>query len=820
MNTSFTNIKDDLLTAFNDNNSSTSLDISKLNINEPVKKFANRINGYIDDIQIFKQNLENNDTKSENEVRCVNFCENLLLDHIKSLDQLDVCLNEMNNFMDKWDEAEHKIKDLEHGIQIQKDSRNDLKRKFEEDEQQNQEENQRKDTLINTLKAKIKKLENECNKLNEDKQDLLLAYQTEIFRLEKERDQAHMLNRKLMHDREIDELQYLDNKNTLTNIKLELCNLFNLASSYRRKTNLFGKQFINAFDAAFGKTKAKSKYNFSNITFLEQPSMNEDQNASYLNLEDIVYKELSDFNLILKAKLQNEEEISIEEKTFIKNNSDLILTGNLVGNFERLFGNETFNLESLNEMNSQNQSITSPLNKISNEILDDLVLEHIKYLCVKALFDFKKNLNQTNSACKDSIAFMFRTDTSLLNESYYEENHNKFEESFTENLARAHCSGSQPELLINILEGNNSREKKNISLIDSRIEEEDENRILEPNGNKIQVVNKNNLTRFVRKIDNDQEPNNDLIITVADKDINLINLTASSNENATLATTQDKEEELFTFNHNSEIQTLAKSKLLNFNATGSSSVNETANHTDLLVTLNKNFNRSDGESSQTSDSLEESINESSSINNLDEFETNSMQLTNFNNLSTKFNELSENQKLNSTVKTDERSSNEVKLNKTDSSDMSLSDDEEINFDDDCDSNDNQDDKQDDSDPFLAETIMSPSNKDNNFEKFYTTIKHDSDYSLMNMEVSDERSKKSSSTLSSNSSRSISRSTPRSARSKSLSKLSSKSSTPSKQLSNKSLSLSTLIKGFNDDNDSLNEGCNLHNSNSRCRFRKR
>lgn len=755
-----------------DPNSSASFDISRLDIQAPVNIFAKRIKSIFDQIQQFRTNFENAKSTSENEERCVKFCEDLLQEHIKSLDQLNVCLTETANLSDKLEEANYKIKDLERSLWYEKETKTDLKKKFEDDEQQNQEENSKKEKLINALQAKLKKIENERKQINEEKQDLLVHYQTDLAKFEKERLQLRMANKKLMNDKELDELQSLNHKNALVNMTHELCNLFNLASTYRRKNAFFGKQFLNTFDLIFG----RFKFNGSNVTFLEMPSISDETfNASVLNLKDITCEELSNFNIVLKEKLiQNEDELTIEEETFISNLSDskLVLSDNFANNFEdRLLGNETFKLANLTE--GKQHIPATFIDIIAKDLLDELITEETKLLIIKALLESNKsNSTIQNSTCKEQIRYMFKPDRTVFEESFQEEIYNRFEESFTENLAKtcgANGTNNEQELLLNIL--------NNGSNVDHNKEEFSRN-YSQQIDSKIRSARFNDSDHKVRKIASQtavrKYPNDRSTIV-----------------NSTTTTEHENDYEYGERQHNSEIQSMVKSKqwfnsnvtITNTSSTSRSSSTsscETNTTTELIVTLNKDF-RSDGES------IVESPNDTSTTNSCsNDSDVHSIQLTSVNNLSNVFNELSSNQKLNSTVKSDERCySSGIKLNSlkretngnlnsTMSSDMRLSDDDSKDPDDNL--------KEDDeSDPLLIDAMMSKDQPASyNLVDFYSTIKHDSDHRIMNMELTN--------------------STAKSSRNQS--------------------SLSSLIDKHDDENVLRKSDCSLHSSNSKCRFRKR
>ena len=804
-----------------DQNSSTSFDISRLDIADEVNVFANRVKSYFDKIQRIKSTYENAEIKTENEGDCVKLCGDILQEHIKSLDQLNVCLKERDNFSDKFEEANYKRKDLERCLWFEKESKADLKKKYEDDEQQNQEDNLKKEKLINVLQAKLKKIESEKKQLYEAKQDLLAQYQTDLAKLDKERSQLQLINKKLFSDKELDEIQSLNNKNNVINLTHELCALFNLASTYRRKATFFGKQFTDTFDLVFGRLKFNS---MSNITFLDMTSINEETtgfNSSVLNLKDITCEELNNFNIILKEKLmQNEDE------TFI-NNSKIVLSGNFEKGFNnRLFGNETFKLASL-ATNEDNSTFipTAFYEIISKEILDELINEETKLLFIKSLLDYRKtNSILQSSMCKNQIQFMFKADSSILEESFQEEIHNRFEESFTENLAK-HCSNgnitsSRPELLKNILDNvDNSSNKQELSrnysikidskidsMIDSRLDSTVNETDLTDNKDTRTTIQKTNIKKVVRKLNSS--------ISDSSTDITIKNDTAT-NTNAEY----DLTETTFKQQQNSEIQSMVKSKQwMNSTATtttttvtnsklssrstsrsnsSSSNSSETTSTTELIVTLNKDLmnSRSDGES----------IDESSSYGYSNDSDINSMQLTHVNNLSSVFEQLSGNQKLNSTTVRlggDEKDSNdEIKLiypnlnrnnlNSTVSSDMRLSDDDEyelkIEEEDEAEEtkvkfNDSKKEKN----SLIINTIMSNDElSDINFKNFYTTIRQESNHSITNMDLTS-------------------------------------SSKSTKSSSNQGISFSTLIDKY-DDEYVLKENaanCSLHNSNSKCRFRRR
>ena len=203
--------------------------------------------------------------------------------------------------------------------------------------------------------------------------------------------------------------------------------------------------------------------------------------------------------------------------------------------------------------------------------------------------------------------------------------------------------------------------------------------------------------------------------------------------------------------------------------------------TDLLVTLNRNFNsRSDGESiedeySQSTESLENAskVTQNEFIRDLSKSSNNSNELnankTTLNDLTNVFSRISENQELNSTVKFDERytkSEIESDDNENNSSDMKLSDDENLN----CEQLEFDGDNSV-IDLYFAETMLSKTefsvDLDINVEK------NDSDYDVTNMELthSSTKSRLSSTRKYSSSSRStISKQESHSSRSSLLSRL--------------------------------------------------
>ena len=152
------------------------------------------------------------------------------------------------------------------------------------------------------------------------------------------------------------------------------------------------------------------------------------------------------------------------------------------------------------------------------------------------------------------------------------------------------------------------------------------------------------------------------------------------------------------------------------------------------MTVNKHC-RSDGESPTEYSSTDSHGNEPDT-----DTDSHLMHLTNVNNLSKAFIELSGNQKLNSTVKTnDEKSHN---LHSTLSSNMRLSDDDDLEP---TDVEQKPDEKANESDPFFIDAMLSKEEL-NRLPDFFSTIGHESNHSVANMELSDSIETKSNQSI--------------------------------------------------------------------------
>ena len=725
---------------------SMSMEISKLGIPDEVNELAIRIKPFHDQIQQFKTNFENGTSRSENEAQCVRFCDYLLQEHIKSLDRYNSCLGENNSLNERLDELNHRVKELERLLWLEKESKNDLKKKFEDDEQQNQDESKQQQRLIEDLKNRLKSAEKDKKKLYDEKQELLFQYQTDLTASEKERTQLKLLNKKLIKERELDELQSLNNQNAATNLANELCALLNQASGYRRKGAFFGRQFMATFDMVFGRFKP----NRSNVTFLDMQTTSEDLNRSVLSLDDITHDELCNFNIILKENLvQNEDEISLQEDTFINSSKLLGLSGNLANctmlssSFEnRLLGNETFKLTSLNEFANNTQLPAATCDLVAQDILDELLAEETRHLIIKTLLELNKSNQVQNAVYKDQIQFMFKPDSLLQEESFEEELYNRFEESFSKNYARncaaiRNVSGSGHELLKNILENDGDSIRPEQSQIGSTMRSDDALSVTECSNcgesntgdqmNDRQAAGKQSLPLNVTTV----------IKRVASKDN--FSMIANSND------TQQKQSDLFeerdlsahlmpppkawpnstNLSELSKTATFSRSRLSSQCSSLSNSGSEISSSPTepLIVTVNKR-SRSDGESPNDYSSSDSHGNEADT-----DTDSNMMHLTSVNNLSSAFTELSGNQKLNSTVRTNDEKSREP--HSTLSSNMRLSDDELEPVDEQKPS----DEEPNESDPFFIDAMLSKDQQLNDLHGFYSTIRHDSNHSVANMELS-------------------------------------------------------------------------------------
>ena len=780
------------------------MDISRLGMPEEVNEFATRVKPFFDQLLQFKANSENDASWSEKEEQFVRFCDDLLQEHIKSLDKLNVCLVENSSLVERLDEVNQKAKELQRQLWMEKESKIDLKKKFEDDEQQNQDEAAKQEKIIKDLRTKVKSIEKEKKQLYDEKQDLLVQYQNDLAKWEKELAQLQLTKKKLINAKELDELKLLNCKNNVTQLTHELCSLLNLTSSYRRKGPFFGRQFISAFDMVFGRFKT----NRSNVTFLETPSISEDPNSSVLSLGDITYEELCNFNIILKEKLiQNEQEITLDEETFINNSKLFCLSNNLAnctildGSFEnRLLGNETFKLASLNELSCQSQLPLTMCDSVALDIFDELLAEETRHQIIRTYLELTKSNQSVSSAYNDQVKFMFKPE-SLQDESFQEELYNRFEESFSENYAR-HCatnrnvSSSGHELLKNILDndGDSILRSQNHSKIDSTIIERSDGALSTNEHSTCRESSKDNQSggdqsgsdQSSGRSSSCAQPNATIVIKKLAPSDNF-SMIANSNDtrppnftafdgNKLKPHSAAKSTRWINSTISSELsKPVSFSRIPSRSSSLSNSSSETGSNRseELIVTMNKHC-RSDGESPTEYSSTDSHCNEPET-----DTDSHLMHLTNVNNLSNAFTELSGNQKLNSTVKTNEEKSHN--LHSTLSSNMRLSDDDLEPVD------EQKPEEPNESDPFFVDTMMSKEAALNNLPDFYSTIAHESNHSVANMELSGSTETKSSS---------------------------------------QSISLSTFIDKFDKDECVLREDAKegtktrSRSSNSRCRSRRR